>query len=706
MMKSRIRSLSNTWHFYAILVALIGLSLISFWYLIVLTVYLLYLYKIRFINKFFIIIGCYFLISIVFLSLYNFQRQDSNLTGIVISVSEYEDYNSVVLLNGLRKIKVNYSKDIIPNIGNKVLVEGYYKELSLDEYSFYLKGMGIYQAFNATDITITGNSFISCKGYIISFYDKMLDAKSSEYFKGLILGIKSFDEEYTNAINSIGISYLFCISGFHISMIATFIDYVFKKIFPLAYKRDFFVCIFLLLYTILTGFSYGVLRAVIMFILTKINNYKHLGMSKLDICSASFLVITIINPMSLYSISLRLSYIITLMIILSVELINEKKGILRSYLMAMMSYLVSMPLVITMNNEINLLSLIVSPLYLGLFSFVILPLTYLLIIIPVISPIISSVYILFEKLIFITNNIELLKFTIKNLRPYEIIMYYTIYYLILRYSEKYGLSVLRLFIMVGLVFIMNINSYFMPFDKLIMLDVGQGDSILLMKSHNKGNLLIDSYNNLKILKGLGVKQIDTLIITHSDDDHFDTALDVIRIYNVKNIILSSYDYNAIKKVEALNKKCTLVSSGDFYNFKGTRIEFIAPVSYNSNINNNSLVFIMTVNSTKILFTGDMESQEEKNITKNNIDFDILKVPHHGSESSLSDEFYNKISFKDAIISVGKNNKFKHPSDKIIDKLSDHSIYRTDIDGQIYIYIYKKKYSIRTNIDFNLLKYIK
>lgn len=99
------------------------------------------------------------------------------------------------------------------------------------------------------------------------------------------MGINDFDIEYKEAINSIGISYLFCISGFHISMIALIFDKLLKKIFPLSYKRDYVVIILLFSYVILTNFSYGVLRAVLMYTLTKLNLYKRLGMSKLDICS-------------------------------------------------------------------------------------------------------------------------------------------------------------------------------------------------------------------------------------------------------------------------------------------------------------------------------------------------------------------------------------------------------------------------------------
>ena len=102
----------------------------------------------------------------------------------------------------------------------------------------------------------------------------------------------------------------------------------------------------------------------------------------------------------------------------------------------------------------------------------------------------------------------------------------------------------------------------------------------------------------------------------------------------------------------------------------------------------------------------MEKEEEKDlITNGKLSFDILKVPHHGSSTSLSDEFYQNLNFKEAIISVGYDNKFGHPKEETINKLKPHKCYRTDLDGQIYIKIFKSSYKIKVNLDYNLLQMI-
>ena len=109
-----------------------------------------------------------------------------------------------------------------------------------------------------------------------------------------------------------------------------------------------------------------------MYIITKINFYKQFNLTKLDICSIAFLLIVILNPMALYSLSLRLSFIVTFFIIIGSSIINDKNKIMGSYKMAIMAFMVSAPLVISVANKVNLLTMIISPIILILFSVIIL----------------------------------------------------------------------------------------------------------------------------------------------------------------------------------------------------------------------------------------------------------------------------------------------------------------------------------------------
>ena len=113
----------------------------------------------------------------------------------------------------------------------------------------------------------------------------------------------------------------------------------------------------------------------------------------------------------------------------------------------------------------------------------------------------------------------------------------------------------------------------------------------------------------------------------------------------------------------------------------------------------AFIFTLNISNVKILFTGDIEQEAEKDLAGilEELKVDILKVPHHGSNTSLSMEFLKKVNFKTALISVGKNNYYGHPNEETILKLQNKKIYRTDQMGIVYIIIYKRKYNVFYNM---------
>lgn len=707
-MRSKIISLSNTWHFYAILIALLGLSLVSIWYLVVLAIYLIYLFKIRFLKRSHLLIIFFYLIVLCFLYLYLPLPNKDSIEGIVVNIKQYDNYKTLTVQCGIKKYLVYYYGDETFNVGSKALFSGSFKKLDYSSYSMYLKSQGIYCTMNSRNSTISqGFSLYKIKGTMLNYYESKLDSKSFSYLKSLVFAQNEFDTEIKDAISNLGISYLFCISGFHISIISSLLNKLLSKVSKNTLANDILVIIILLLYAFICDFSYGILRATLMYVITKVNFYKQLNLSKLDICSIAFLLIVVINPMALYSLSLRLSFIITFFIIIGVSLIEDKNKLISNYKMAIMSFLVSAPLVISISNQLNLLTIIISPIILILFSLIILPVTYIILFLPELCILSSNIYSIFEYIIVKLDSISFLLLKIPTLTPVMIILYYTLllYIFIKIETKKFKPKHILYFLALCLLFI-NYNSL-IPYDRVIMLNVGQGDSILISRAFNKGNILIDSYNNIDVLEEIGIKKIDTLIITHSDNDHIDTAKDVVSKYKVKCLITSAYDHS--DEIEMLRSSVTssyLAKKGDSKIISDVKLDFLGPVKNNTELNNNSLVFKATINDTTLLFTGDMEEQEEEQIFKSRINVDILKVPHHGSNSSMSEIFMNNCRFDNAIISVGKNNQFGHPSKETLNKLKDVSVYRTDEYGNIYINVYKDKYRFDVNKDKNTIIILK
>ena len=233
------------------------------------------------------------------------------------------------------------------------------------------------------------------------------------------------------------------------------------------------------------------------------------------------------------------------------------------------------------------------------------------------------------------------------------------------------------------------------------IDVGQGDSMLIQV--NNKNLLIDagpkSDKNklLNYLSSLNIDKFDYIIATHPHEDHIGNMADVINGYNVLNFYapkIQSTTKTFEKMVEALkskNLKINVIKKGtDTIDLgENTKVTVFSPTkdSY-ENLNNYSPVIKIEYGSTSFLFTGDAEKDVEKEILDNNEDIsaDILKVGHHGSSTSTSENFLNKVNPSIGVISVGEDNSYNHPNEDTIKRLNKDkvTIYRTDKDGTVVL----------------------
>lgn len=242
------------------------------------------------------------------------------------------------------------------------------------------------------------------------------------------------------------------------------------------------------------------------------------------------------------------------------------------------------------------------------------------------------------------------------------------------------------------------------------IDVGQGDSILI-KVNNK-NILIDSgskKSSSKIFSHLrkeNIKKFDYIIATHPHEDHIgnmDKILDkytVSNFYAPKKLSNTTYFKSMVKSLKRKNLKINIANSDKTIDL-GLNCygKFLAPKNTTyDNINNYSAVLKICYKDSIFIFTGDAECLSEDEILDKykNLQCDVLKLGHHGSSTSTSDNFLDQLSPKIAIISCGKNNRYGHPSKKTIKKLKKRKIrtYRTDIDGTIILTsdgknIYKK-----------------
>ena len=218
------------------------------------------------------------------------------------------------------------------------------------------------------------------------------------------------------------------------------------------------------------------------------------------------------------------------------------------------------------------------------------------------------------------------------------------------------------------------------------------------KQRNKEFNLMSS-SVIQFIKSIGLKKIDYLIITHGDYDHMGESINLVNNFKVEKVIFNCGEYNNLEKelIEVLEQNnINYYSCIKELNIDKYKLKFLNTGIYD-NENDNSSVIYLNYNNYKFLFMGDAGINREKDILENyNIkDIDVLKVGHHGSKTSSSVDFINRINPKYSIISVGKNNRYGHPNDSVLETLKDSKIYRTDQDGSIMFKIKNSKLQIKT-----------
>ena len=190
-----------------------------------------------------------------------------------------------------------------------------------------------------------------------------------------------------------------------------------------------------------------------------------------------------------------------------------------------------------------------------------------------------------------------------------------------------------------------------------------------------------------------------LMSPHGDYDHIGEAINLINNFKIDKVIFNYGEYNDLEKelIKVLDKKrIKYYSCIKELNIDNNKLYFLQTKEYN-NENDNSNVIYTELNNYKFLFMGDAGVDKEKNILEkyNLSNIAVIKVGHHGSKTSSSKEYINKINPKYSIISVGKNNRYGHPNKEVLNNLEQSKIYRTDIDGSIMFRIKNNKLKIKT-----------
>lgn len=566
-------------------------------------------------------------------------------------------------------------------------------------------------------------------------FDSYLNKDNSDLIKGILLGDSAYlDEEYLEAYREIGLAHILAVSGLHIGIIAGAAMLFLSRI---GVKRKWNVIIsvsMIWIYGYLIGFPASVLRADIMFTLLFIAGLIAEPYDSINALFLSFFLFLLFQPLSILSVGFQLSYAATFSLLyFSPKVLdlfypyNNKLVYTLSALLAI--YIGILPIQIYYFNSFSLMAVISNIVIAPIISFVLILAVALLLINFIFSPLAALIGIVINMnlniqrfLVDILYNIEFLSFHFASPHSIEIILYYILVFTIFKAFNfrnfKRDLSMVVYIYLITLVILTTAIQITDQKLEINFIDIGQGDSSLIRTKN--GDYLVDTGGNLfddfdigknitlPYLQKHGVSKLKGVFITHFHLDHCKAMPLLIEEIDIENIFISYSDMESeiYKNIVDSNIPVNLLGYGDKFKLdRNTYLSVLGPASSERDkglsANNLSLVFNLSYYDRNILFVGDAEKEAERlimNRIKKNVD--VLKVGHHGSDTSTTDEFLNKVDPEIAIISVGRNNFYGHPSDQVIDRLGNINcaVYRTDTMGLTKLILDRDKLDIKTFID--------
>ena len=498
-----------------------------------------------------------------------------------------------------------------------------------------------------------------------------------------------------------------------------------------------------LMYCLMTGLGASVIRATAMLVFVLVGKLIDRDAQSISLLSFVALLMLIYNPLFINDVGFQLSFIVTFgILVMSPILLRVKNGFWNSILSAIFIPIIAqlwvIPIQIFYFNNISLYSVfanIMSVPILMILSFGGFMSSLISIITPISHLVCKSVDFIMNPLLNLLVNIsdfwgQLPYSSIQTSHPsfLQIILYYAILLIVAvcfvsDLREKYAKFLKNLGIILITLFILTLVPIKNSALEIIVFDVGNADCILIKTPDNhytmvdtgkagyKGGKSQAEFVIMKYLKDRGIKSLESLIITHFDNDHCGGTIDLINNLKVKNIYVNDINHqslaakNILKIAGNKNIRIIQVENGQIvHNNDILLINYIPNINVD-NDNEKSIITSLKYNEFTMLLAGDASAESLDEIKKSlpqNID--ILKVPHHGAKGCLDNKIVDYLNPKYAIISVGEN-KFGHPNDMILQMLNKSVILRTDLNNSIKIKVDKKGYKVYS-YDINTRRYVK
>ncbi|SDK53004.1 DNA internalization-related competence protein ComEC/Rec2 [Sediminibacillus albus] len=578
------------------------------------------------------------------------------------------------------------------------------------------------------DITCSGSSFLTtldrARAFFISNNNNHLSTFTSSWLNALLLGDDSYLASDTILLfQKWGLSHLLAISGLHVGLLISILYIVSVKSGVLT-KESMQLCLLnvLPIYAFLAGEASSVWRAVLLAVIVIVLSRLKVKLPFTDCLSIIFIVLFLIDHQLIHQIGFQFSYLVTFALLLSArKLAFENSRLSIALLVSFIAQLVILPIQINNFYFFQPLAILVNLFVVPYFTIVVIPLMFALevtvLVIPLFSQVMDVIFSMIHQqflalLAWVNQHLDY-SWILGRFPPLLLVPYCILFILFMgrvmdenrNRAFRYGLLITCLLLSI------SIAPYFRSTGTVTMLDVGQGDCFIIELPYRKGVIIIDAAGtvaddfktpNDKIYRQVikpflyskGISKIDMVILSHDDLDHTGSIPYLLADFQVDEVIVSRYHEISsalANEIRGSHASVRRSQSGEMITVKGQSFYVLSPRDDYKDSNGNSLVIFTELGGKRWLFTGDIGEQMEIKLAKNypSLTAYILKVSHHGSKTSTSENLLKTLGADMAWISVGSNNRYGHPSPQVIDRLEKYQleILRTDEHGAVQ-YNYK------------------
>lgn len=567
---------------------------------------------------------------------------------------------------------------------------------SYRNYLWYHREKVVFYADNYEKIGVTRDFFLGIRRFV---QETISERKNAPFLSLCLLGDDSYlDSSVIESYHLNGISHLFVISGMHFSVLFLLLSKFFQKLSLSQTIRFFLTSFFLFVYLFFLNFPPSSFRAFCFLELRFFSETFSLSLTKRQVYFFTMAFFLCFHPFFFFDLGFQFSMILSFFFLFSP---NSKLSF------SLLPFFAGLPLSLLSFSHVNFLSLVWNLFFIPFVTFFFFPIQLFSFFCPFLSSFCLWLGTITSEVSLFLSHLSFLTISFPHPPVLWILCYYLFLFFFLQKRRKKFFFLLLFF----LLFFLYYKTTFFPSTYFLMIDVGQGDCLLFHSENHTmlldtGGLVYEEnhslyYETIKpLLESLGIRRLDALVLSHGDYDHVGEALLLIQDFPISQVYFNTNAFSPLEEEIRLSldkEKIPYRSLDQKETFSIGKFSFTSLHALNASENASSTVLFGHYQAYSFLLMGDATIETEAYLM-NHYTFPpllFLKVGHHGSNTSSSSSFIHSLDIQYALISVGRKNRYGHPSQEVLDTLSENPIFRTDLDGSVKITFWKNHYRLTT-----------